>query len=68
MVGYLKLGGDSETVLGGGSFYTSVAYQAGGLFKGCLGGAEGVFIEHKKHSTDVVFRRTESVSMYEHSP
>jgi len=30
MAGYLKLGGESETVLGGGSFYTSVAYQVGG--------------------------------------
>jgi hypothetical protein len=67
MVGYLKLGGDSETVLGGGSFYTSVAYQAGGWFWGCRGGVEGVFIEHT-HSTDVVFRRTESAPVYEHSP
>jgi hypothetical protein len=27
MMGYLKLGGESETVLGGGDLFTSVAYQ-----------------------------------------
>jgi len=33
MTGYLTLGLETETVLGGGSFYTSVAYLAGGVLR-----------------------------------